>query len=339
MTTIIAEVGINHNGDVRLAHDAIDQIAEAGADGVKFQNYRTEDFVLDPELTITYQSRGVEVTEPQFDLFKRCELTIDELGSLVKHANDTGLIFQSTPTSEQGVDDLYELGCYHFKNGSDYLGHLQLLKKMCTVAQQTSGLVVVSCGMATLQEIADAVDVFHMNKDHLILLHCVSAYPALYEEMNLRAMETLHRTFGIRVGLSDHTGGNTVAITAVALGASWIEKHFTPDKELSGPDHWFSTDEDSLRDLVDDIRIVEQAMGHSSIRPRKSEKERRLRHRLSCVASIDIREGNRILRGDLQFARSQTGGLPPKDVMILVNRYAARPIKKGEAVKWEDVLT
>ena len=226
---LAAEVGINHNGDMDLAHRSIDAAADAGADAVKFQNYHTEDFLSDRSLTYEYVSQGKTVVEPQYDMFKRCELAPAQLRELRAHCDRREVIFFSTPTSEKGIQELLELGMSLLKNGSDYLVNLPLIRAMARTGLPT----VISTGMATLDDVKDGVEAFRGagGKD-LILLHCTSSYPTPPEDVHLRKIGALSTAFDCVVGLSDHTEGTVAAIGAVALGACMIEKHFTLDRNL-----------------------------------------------------------------------------------------------------------
>jgi N-acetylneuraminate synthase/N,N'-diacetyllegionaminate synthase len=208
---IAAEIGVNHNGDVALARRMIDAAADAGADAVKFQNYRTEDFISDRSLTYEYVSRGKTVVESQFDMFKRCELRPEDLAALARHCEKKGVVFFSTPTSEAGIADLVRAGAPLLKNGSDYLVHLPLIRAMAR-----SGLpTVLSTGMATLAEIEDAVIAFReAGGRDLVLLHCTSAYPTADADAHLRKIPTLATAFGCPVGFSDHTWGTVAAVGA-----------------------------------------------------------------------------------------------------------------------------
>ena len=329
---VAAEIGINHNGDMSLAHRMIDAAAEAGADAVKFQNYRTEDFLSDRSLTYEYVSQGKTIRESQFDMFKRCELAPDSLRSLREHCDQRGIIFFSTPTSDEGVADLVRVGAPLLKNGSDYLIHLPLIR---TMAQ--SGLpTVLSTGMATLAEVDEAVRAFReAGGRDLVLLHCTSSYPTPPEDVHLRKIPALAAVFGCPVGLSDHTDGIVAAIGGVALGACFLEKHFTLDQTLPGPDHRFSADPSEFRTLVDAIRGLEQSLGTSVIGPTPSEAAGRTGFRLSCVASRNLRIGDPIADADIAFRRPG-GGLPPAAVPWIIQRRLGRDVPRGKVLEPAD---
>lgn len=330
---VAAEIGINHNGDLALAKQTIDAAVEAGADAVKFQNYRAEDFIADRSLTYTYISQGQPVTESQFDLFKRCELSPSDLAALKAHCDHRGILFHSTPTSADGIAELVELGAPALKNGSDFLTHLPLIQAM-----GRSGLpTVLSTGMATLAEIDDAVRAFRLTgNERLILLHCTSAYPTPAEDVHLRRIPSLAAAFGCPVGLSDHTDGIAAAIGAVALGACWIEKHFTLDKTLPGPDQHFSADPAELRSLVVAVRTLEAALGDPHIGPSPAELEARRAYRLSCVTARALPAGHCLTADDIAFRRPGTG-VPPAHAGLLVGRRLVRDLPLAWVLAAEDL--
>jgi len=331
---VAAEIGINHNGDMNLAHRAIDAAADARVDAVKFQNYRTEDFISDRSLTYEYVSQGKTVVEPQWDMFKRCELIPEQLRELREHCDRRGVIFFSTPSSESGIRDLINVGVSLLKNGSDYLVHLPMIRAMAQ-----SGLpTVISTGMAEQEDIEDAVGAFRGagGKD-LILLHCTSSYPTPPGDVNLRKISTLARAFDCPVGLSDHTQGTIAAVASVALGACMIEKHFTLDRNLPGPDHWFSADPAELQLLVESVRTVERNLGNPELRPAASEKLGRSDYRLSCVAAVELEAGHRLTATDVAFRRPGSGYLP-KELDRLLDRHLTRNVKPGHVFVAEDFV-
>ena len=327
---IIAEVGLNHNGNLDLAVRSIEEAAKAGADAVKFQNYRTEDFIFDMSLTYTYLSQGKEVTESMWDLCKRCEMKREWLPRLKKICDTLGVEFMSTPTSESGVDDLINVGVTMLKNGSDYLTHLPLLKYMGS----TGATVIISTGMADSSEVQDAIDVVCSGgKSNIILMHCTSAYPTKASDVNLNRMIALQDVFKVPVGFSDHTIGSSAAIQAITLGASILEKHFTLDHNLPGPDHWFSVNPSEFRKYVEDVREAELRMGRKSIEPANSEKNIRDEFRLSLIASKDLYIGQILSSSD--FVISKPGyGLSPKETERVVGRELVKDISKGMPLQW-----
>lgn len=331
-TFIVAEVGINHNGDLDLARRAIEAAAEAGVDSVKFQNYRTEDFILDRSLTYTYETDDGPVTESQFEMFKRCELDRAALLELKRHCDRVGVVFHATPTGLDGIDDLLATGTSLLKNGSDFLVHLPLIRAMARTGLPT----VLSTGMATLAEIDDAVRAFRgAGGRDLVLLHCTSSYPTPDHDVHLHKIPALAAAFGVPVGFSDHTCGVTAAIGAVTLGACWIEKHFTLDRRLPGPDHRFSSDPAELAELVTAVRTVERQLGSGALGSTVSEQAGRRDFRLSCVAAVDLAPGAALTEAAIAFRRPGTG-LPPAALDWLVGRVVARPLPAGHVLRPED---
>lgn len=330
---IVAELGINHNGDMDLARDAIKAAKHAGADAIKFQNYRTEDFLSDRSLAYTYLSQGKQVTEPQYDMFKRCELTDVQVGMLADYCREQGIMFFSTPTNEKGLALLKEVGASFVKNGSDYLTHLPLIRAMAK-----SGLpTILSTGMANLSEIDSAVREFGAaGGEKLILLHCTSSYPTAPEDVHLRKIPVLRDAFGCPVGLSDHTNGITAAIGASVLGACMIEKHFTLDKSLPGPDHSFSMDPAELRLLVDAIRTVQVQLGEGKLGPTVAEAINRKQYRLSCVTAKDLPAGHIITEMDIAFRRPGEG-LAPEMAFLLIGRKIPEALPIGYVFSTGDI--
>ena len=330
---IVAEVGINHNGDLDLARRMIDAAADAGVDAVKLQNYRTEDFVVDRSLAYEYRSRGRPVVESQYDMFKRCELTLPHLRALKAHADARGVILFSTPTGPEALADLVSLDVPVLKNGSDFLGHLPLIRAMARTGLPT----MISTGMATAAEMDEAVRAFRgAGGDRLVLLHCTSSYPTPPEHVHLRKIGALASAFGCPVGLSDHTAGAVAAIGAVALGACCIEKHFTLDHDLPGPDHWFSSDPRELCELVTAVRTLECSLGESRLGPAASEDLGRRDYRLSCSSARPLPRGHVLEDTDVAFRRPGTG-MPPALVGHLVGRRLARDVPAGHVFDGSDL--
>jgi N-acetylneuraminate synthase/N,N'-diacetyllegionaminate synthase len=319
---LVAEIGINHNGNIDLAKAMIDAAQASGADAAKFQNYRTEDFIRKRALTYTYTSNGREVTEPQYDLFKRCELDPKELAALKRHCDAAGIGFHSTPTSAEGVRDLVALGVGVLKNGSDCLTHLPLIEAM-----GASGLpTVISTGMSTRAEIEAAVRRFRATGNQkLILLHCTSSYPAAQADLHLRKIPALAAAYNCLVGFSDHSRGPLATAAAVALGACWIEKHFTLSHDLPGPDQWFSSEPAEFATLVETVRTVESSLGSDHVGPTAAEEEMRRIARLSCVAARPLAAGTTLEIGDIAFQRPGTG-LSPVHAQELVGRSLRRAV-------------
>ena len=326
-TLLVAEIGVNHNGDIDLAECMIRAAAESGADAVKFQNYRTEDFLSDRSLGYTYISQGRKVTEPQFDMFKRCELSSADLSRLKKVCVSAGVEFFSTPTGVDGINELREIGANWIKNGSDYLGHLPLIREMARSGIPT----ILSTGMATEEEITEAVEAFRgAGGGELVLLACTSAYPTPSDSLHLRRITTLAQKYGCPAGFSDHSAGWEAAVASICLGACMVEKHFTTDRNLPGPDQWFSSTPEEFAELVRRVRVAEEMLGCADLRPTRAEAHARENFRLSCIAVRDLPAGTVLKVEDISFRRPATG-LPPSKLESLVDHSLVAGIQKGEA--------
>ncbi len=329
---LVAEIGINHNGDMSLAEKMIQAAADAGADAVKFQNYRTEEFLSNRSLTYTYASKGREITEPQFDMFKRCELSRVDLAHLKKCCDAASVGFFSTPTGEDGIMDLKETGAAWLKNGSDYLGHLPLIRAMALSGIPT----ILSTGMATAGEISDAVGAFRgAGGRDLVLLACTSAYPAPSESLHIRKISRLMHEFGCPVGFSDHSVGWEAAVAATCVGACMVEKHFTTDRDLPGPDQWFSSNPAEFAELVRRVREAEKMLGSGDLRPIDVEMESRKKFRLSCTATRELKVGSCLQEADVCYRRPATG-LPPGSIGLILGKALARTVAAGTPLSLED---
>jgi sialic acid synthase SpsE len=329
---LVAEIGINHNGDMALAEAMIRAAAQAGADAVKFQNYRTEEFLADDSLTYTYRSQGREVTESQFAMFKRCELADADLVRLKRCCDEAGVIFFSTPMSNAGVDAVMRVGPAYMKNGSDCLGHLPLIRHMARTGLPT----ILSTGMADEPEIAAAVSAFRAagGRD-LIIMACTSAYPTPPAQANLRRIPELARKFDCLAGFSDHTAGCDAAVAAVCLGACMIEKHFTTGRDLPGPDQWFSSDPAEFAALARRVREAEAMLGSAELRHAAVEKHARSEYRVSCGVATDLPRGHVLTEDDIMFRRP-TDGAPPSCVDAIVGRPLPRDFRRGEPIRLEE---
>jgi N-acetylneuraminate synthase/N,N'-diacetyllegionaminate synthase len=330
---IIAEAGVNHNGDVDLAKKLIDVAKEAGADAVKFQSFKAENVVTRKAPKAKYQKQTTGSPESQYDMIKKLELCPGNFAELAHHAQKKGIIFLSTPFDNESVDLLDGLGVPVFKIASGEITNFPLIRYMAKKGKP----VILSTGMSTLGEINEALQVIKSEgiKD-IILLHCITAYPAKVEDVNLKAMETLREAFRLHVGLSDHTLGITIPIAAVALGACLIEKHFTLDKSLPGPDHQASLEPEELKQMIKAIREVEKAMGDGNKTPTEEEKQIRKVARRSIVAKVDIPEGTIITEGMLTIKRPGTG-IEPKNLQNVVGTVARTTTKRDEVLTWKKI--
>lgn len=331
---IVAEVGINHNGDVNSAKKMIDVAKECGVDAVKFQTFIAEEFVSNPDETYTYKSQGKLVTESMLKMFKRYEFSEGEWKEIFNYCKNMNIICFSTPQNPSDLDFLLKIvDLLIIKVGSDDLTNLELLKYYASKNKP----MIISAGMAFISEIEDAIEIIReKGNNDLVVLHCISSYPTEAEEVNLRRMLTIRQAFDVAVGFSDHTIGNIAATAAIALGAKVIEKHFTLDKNLPGPDHWFSSDPKELSQLVQAIRYTEKSLGNYVIKPTPKEIEMRKIARRSIVAARDIKKGEIITPEALCVKRPGTG-LPPKFINYILKKEAKINIKKNELITFEKV--
>lgn len=331
---IIAEIGINHNGDIDLAKKMVDKANECGVDAVKFQVFKAEDFISNLSSIYTYKSEGKIITEPMLDMFKRYEFRADEWEEIFEYCEKNKIEFFITPQNPSDLDFVLSIvDIPAIKVGSDDLINLELLEYY----GKKNKPLIISSGMAYLSEIEDAVNTIQDtgNKD-LIILHCISSYPTDSEEINLNKMLTIKQAFDVIVGFSDHSIGNTAAIGAVVLGAKVIEKHFTLDKKLPGPDHWFSANPDEIKKLVDETRFIERALGNCVVKPTSKEMEMRLMARRSIVASKDIAKTGIITVNLIAYKRPGTG-LPPKFKKYIIEKKAKVNIKKNEQITFDKI--
>lgn len=331
---VIAEAGVNHNGDLDLAKQLVDAAERTGADAVKFQTWRTDELVARGAPLAEYQqASAAEGEDDQFALLRNLELTDDEFRELATHAERRGVLFLSTPDEERSADLLDELGVPFFKIGSAEVTNLSFLSHVGAKRKP----VILSTGMATLGEVERAVNVLdEAGTSDLVLLHCVSAYPSEPGDSNLRAMETLRTAFGLPVGFSDHTLGHDVALAAVALGACVVEKHFTLDTQMTGPDQRLSLDPDSFTHLVTSIRTVESALGDGRKRPVPAEDETKAVVRRRVRAARELRAGSVLEAADIVLRRAGDGA-GPDALPFVLGRVLVRDVGEGEAIVPADV--
>ena len=332
-TFIIAEAGVNHNGSLELAHSLVDAAVEAEADAVKFQTFSAEGVAIRQAPKAAYQERTTGSDLGQYEMLQGLELARDAHQSLLDHCRRRGILFLSTPHDWDSVHFLYQLGVGAYKIGSGDLTNLPFLRM---VAQK--GLaIILSTGMGTLGDVEEAVDaVTGQGNRQLVLLHCVTNYPAAIGECNLRAMHTMAEAFGFPVGYSDHTEGIEAALASVALGATAVEKHFTLDRSLPGPDHQASVEPQELQALVEGIRKIEQALGNGVKRPSISELEMLRPVRKSIVAAVAIPAGTVITEGMLTTKRPGDG-IHPRYWELVLGRTARADIPEDTLIQWESL--
>lgn len=330
-TLIIAEAGVNHNGSLEMARQMVDAAADCGADYIKFQTFRTENLVNRTARQADYQATNTGQKESQYEMLKRLELSFDDFRGLNRYCSEREVGFLSTPFDMPSIEFLAGVGMDYMKVPSGEITNLPYLRSIA----RTGLPVIMSTGMCSLSEVGEAMSVFAkegVTTDRIILLHCTTEYPTPMADVNLRAMETLRREFGTRVGYSDHTRGIEVAIAAVAMGASVIEKHFTLDRSLPGPDHVASLNPVELRQMVECIRNVEQAMGSGEKKITESERRNVEVARKSIVASRDIEAGEILNEENLTVKRPGTGVSPMKWDAAVGSR-AVRSFKADELIE------
>ncbi|PSB80701.1 N-acetylneuraminate synthase [Photobacterium damselae] len=327
---IIAEAGVNHNGDINLAKKLIDAAATAGVDAVKFQTWKTELLVTEDAKMADYQVQNTQREETQFEMLKRLELSYSDFSELKTYCDDRNIQFMSTPDEEQSATFLNGLQPI-FKIGSGELTNTPFLRHIANFGKP----VILSTGMGYLSEVEHAISTLQdagLCLDMITVLHATTDYPTVPEDVNLRSMQTIANAFpGITVGYSDHTLGIEIPVAAVALGAKVIEKHFTLDKAMSGPDHKASLEPQELVAMVQAIRNIELALGNGWKVPTHTEKANRNIVRKSLVASKDIIMGSPITADMLEIKRPGNG-IPPTRWDEVIGSIAKKDYQKGELI-------
>jgi N-acetylneuraminate synthase len=320
---IIAEAGLNHNANLNTAKTLVNKASEIGADAIKFQLFKAESMVSQTK------------DENQYKLLKSLELGFNEHKILFNLCNDLGIAFLSSPFDEESADFLDDLGISAFKIASGELTNIPLIKHIA----KKNKPIILSTGMSRLTEIEEAVTAIKKhNNQKITLLHCVSEYPTNPEYVNLLAMKTMYSAFKIDVGYSDHTLGIDIPIGAVALGAVMIEKHFTLDNNMDGPDHKLSLAVDDFKKMVNGIRIVEKALGSGIKQPTKKEDLIKNAARKSIVAQTNIAKGSIILENDIAIKRPGIG-IAPKYKDIVIGKKVVKNILKDDVLTWNHLLT
>lgn len=334
---IIAEAGVNHNGSLELAKKLVDAAKAAGADAVKFQTFNSEDLVSKEADMATYQKKNTGKNETQLQMLKNLELKKYDFEELKKYCDMTGILFLSTPHTEDSLGFLDKLMPL-FKIGSGDLTNLPFLERVAKKGKP----VILSTGMANLEEIREAYDTVKKYNDRIVILHCTTSYPCPKSQVNLNAMITLKNEFGCLVGYSDHTSGIEVSLMAASLGASVIEKHFTLDKNMEGPDHKSSIDPMELKELVSRIRdhdypaLDKTVLGRKDKKPTKDENEISKLVRKSIFASKDIPAG-KIINKEMLIVKRPGTGISPKYFDTLIGRTTKRAIKKDSLIDINDL--
>lgn len=326
---VIAEAGVNHNGNIDIAKKLVDEAVQAGADAVKFQTFKAENLVCRDAAKAAYQMETTDKSESQFEMLKKLELTPDMHEQLIDYCKQKKIMFLSTPFDVGSLMYLVQCGLEIIKIPSGEITNYPYLRE----AGKTGRRIIISSGMSNLEEVREAVKVLRENgsKD-ITVLHCNTEYPTPYEDVNLRAMLTLKDELGIEVGYSDHTQGIGVPIAAAALGASVIEKHFTLDRNMEGPDHKASLEPDELREMVRAIRNIEKALGNGKKEPSESEKRNIGIVRKSIVAKCDIMAGEMFTENNITTKRPGTG-ISPMNWNEIVGKKAKRNFNQDELIE------
>lgn len=328
-TFIIAEAGVNHNGSFELAKQLVDKAVLVGADCIKFQTFNSKNLVSKNAQKAEYQKRTTDSSESQLEMLKKLELSKEEFIELRDYCNQKGIMFLSTPFDLESIDFLASIGVKIWKVPSGEITNYPFLRAIGKRKES----VIMSTGMCTLDEVRDALNVLkEFGTTDITLLHCTTEYPAPYDSVNLKAMLTLQNEFGYRVGYSDHTNGIEIPVAAVAMGATVIEKHFTLDKNMEGPDHKASLEPDELRQMVKSIRNVENALGNGIKQPSEAEKKNIAIARKSIVAACDIKKGE--VFTDINLTAKRPGnGISPMLWDKILGKKAIRDFLTDELIE------
>lgn len=327
---VIAEAGVNHNGRLDLALQLVDAAAKAGADAVKFQTFKAEQVVTEAGKMAAYQKKNLGKEESQLAMLKKLELREKFYKPIIRRCEEKDIIFLSTPHGGfESVDFLQKLGVPAFKFGSGDLTNLPVLEH----AAKFKKPMILGTGMATLKEVQDAVSAIKkVGNDKIIVLHCTTNYPCPLEEVNLSAALTMMKEIGVLVGYSDHTLGKQVPIMAATLGACVLEKHFTLDKKMVGPDHLASAEPAELKEIIESVRKVKIILGGASKKPNKSEIPLIKIARKSVVAARNMKKGERFTKENLSIKRPGSG-LPPKFFSLIIGKVVKRDLSPGAIIK------
>lgn len=325
---IIAEAGVNHNGRLDLALKLCDAAKEAGVDAVKFQTWKTEKIVTRSAAKAVYQEENTGNEQSQYEMLKELELSYEDFDTINEYCKNIGIQFLSTPDEEDSLDFLCSLNLPFIKIGSGEVTNIPYLRVIGSRHQK----VIISTGMSTLADVEKAYNtLLESGAKEVALLHCTTNYPCPYDEVNLKAMQTMKAAFKCQVGYSDHTMGIEVPIAAVAMGAEIIEKHFTLDKNMEGPDHKASLDPNELKEMVTSIRNIEKALGDGIKRPNASEQKNAEVVLKRVIAKGTIRKGDILGEDNLALLRSSEG-IPAKYWDLIAGKPAKRDYKEDEPI-------
>ena len=330
---IIAEAGVNHNGQLDLAFQLVDKAVEIGADCVKFQTFKTENIVTKTSPKANYQMLVTDKSESQFDMLKKLELQKEDFKKIKAYCTQKGIQFLSTPYNPEDADLLNDLGVEAFKIASGQLVELPFLKHVARFGKQ----VIISTGMANLSEVFAAVQAIRsVGNNDIIVLQCNTDYPSKIEDTNIKAMLTMRDAIGVRVGYSDHVPNNYACYAAVALGAEVIEKHFTLDKKMEGPDHSCSLEPAEFKELIQGVRNVEKCLGTGIKTPSQSEINNTYGMRRSLVARTDLESGTVLDEKHFGFKRP-ANGLSPNYLETLIGKKLKKDMAQDEAFTFDSI--
>ncbi len=331
---LIAEIGVNHNGNMSLAKEMISAAKESGADAVKFQTFRANKLVSKGTPKVAYQNDTTSPTESHYDMIEKLELSEDAHYLLFDYCKSQNIDFLSTPYDLKSAEFLTDLGVNIFKTASADIVDLPLQKYLALTGKP----VIVATGMATIGEIEDVVNIYRNAKNiDLVLLHCVSNYPCSFNSINLRSMTTIKNAFNIPIGYSDHSVGFLASVMAVTAGAKVIEKHFTLDKSLPGPDHKASSTPKEFEELVKNVRLAECILGSANKLCQPEEYQMSQVSRKSLFLSRPVSKGDLLRSEDLVLMRPGTGILA-KDMPLLVNKVYSQNLDAGHQLRWLDFV-
>ena len=329
---IIAEAGINHNGSIEIAKRLVDKAVEAGVDYIKFQTFKTENLVSKDAKKAEYQKRNMQgEDDSQFNMLKKLELTSQQHEELISYCQQKGIKFFSTAFDLDSIEYLASLHLGVWKIPSGEITNYPYIKKIASYGQP----VIMSTGMCDDNDITNALSVlekFGTARENVTILHCNTQYPTPMEDVNLKAMQTIQKTYNVKVGYSDHTKGIEVPIAAVALGATVIEKHFTLDRNMPGPDHKASLEPNELKAMVSAIRNIEKALGDGVKKVSLSEQSNKSVARKSIVAAYDIKKGETLNENNMAVKRPGTGINPMKWEEV-IGKIAPRDFKEDELIE------
>lgn len=330
---IIAEAGVNHNGDMELAKKLIDMAADCGADAVKFQTFKAEESTGQVAEKAQYQKENDPKQESQLEMIRKLELPFEQFAVLKEYCRERKIDFISTPDGTESLQCLVDLDVPLIKIGSTEVTNLSFLKEIALTGKK----MILSTGMSTLGEVEEAVNtIMETGNQQLQLMHCTTDYPTAIEDVNLRAMVTLREAFHVQVGYSDHTLGFEAAVAATTLGACCIEKHITLDREMKGPDHKASMPPEEFREYVQHIRNTEKLLGDGCKKPTPGERNIMQQVRRSILAACDLKAGT-VLTPEMLCFKRPGNGIKPEFADILIGRRIKRDILKEEVISWDDI--